>query len=102
MNDKDEIMAFKDNGNGDDRAFVFNIVKGLTGKLIGDKGYILTICSYSCGVKNCTIIESVNDQLRIFSQIEHACHRSIWNFACNLILGLCTYALQPKTPFKCW
>ena len=44
------------------------------------------------------IIESVNDQLKNISQIEHTRHRSIWNFVCNLIAGICVYALQPKKP----
>ena len=44
------------------------------------------------------VIESVNDQLKNISQIEHTRHRSIWNFACNLIAGICAYSLQPKKP----
>ena len=44
------------------------------------------------------VIESVNDQLKNISQIEHTRHRSVWNFACNVIAGLCAYSLQPKKP----
>ena len=44
------------------------------------------------------VIESVNDQLKNISQIEHTRHRSPWNFACNLAAGICVYALQPKRP----
>jgi hypothetical protein len=44
------------------------------------------------------IVESVNDQLKNISQIEHSRHRSISNFMVNLIGGLAAYALQPKKP----
>jgi len=41
INDKGELMAFKlTTANTDDRKPVNNLVKGLAGKLIGDKGYI--------------------------------------------------------------
>ena len=45
-----------------------------------------------------SIIESVNDQLKNISQIEHTRHRSIWNFTVNILAALCAYALQPKKP----
>ena len=44
------------------------------------------------------IIESVNDQLKNISQIEHTRHRSVLNFAVNILGGLCAYILQPKNP----
>jgi len=44
------------------------------------------------------IIESVNDQLKNISQIEHTRHRSVWNFTVNILAGLCAYVLQPKKP----
>ena len=44
------------------------------------------------------IVESVNDQLKNISQIEHSRHRSIWNFAVNILASLCAYVLQPKKP----
>ena len=44
------------------------------------------------------IIESVNDQLKNISQIEHSRHRSVNNFMVNLLAGLAAYALQPKKP----
>ena len=34
------------------------------------------------------IIESVNDQLKNISQIEHSRHRSFFNFLVNLLAGL--------------
>ena len=44
------------------------------------------------------IIETINDQLKNVSQIEHTRHRSPANFAVNLIAGLIAYTLQPKKP----
>lgn len=125
INDKGELMAFKiTKGNVDDRKPVPVLVKGLVGKLIGDKGYIsnnLFLQLWDDGVQLITkikkkmknklmplvdkfllrkraVIESVNDQLKNISQIEHTRHRSVWNFACNIIAGLCAYSLQPKKP----
>lgn len=44
------------------------------------------------------IIETINDQLKNISQIEHTRHRSPANFAVNLIAGLIAYTHQPKKP----
>lgn len=44
------------------------------------------------------IIESIIDQLKNISQIEHSRHRSPLNFCVNLICGLIAYAHQPKKP----
>ena len=44
------------------------------------------------------VIESVNDQLKNISQIEHSRHRSPFNFAVNLIAGLIDYIKQPRKP----
>ena len=44
------------------------------------------------------IIETINDQLKNISQIEHSRHRSLFNFIVNLIAGLIAYQLQPKKP----
>jgi hypothetical protein len=44
------------------------------------------------------IIESVNDQLKNISQIEHTRHRSIWSFAVNILAALTAYILKPKKP----
>ena len=45
-----------------------------------------------------SIIETVNDQLKNISQIEHTQHRSPQNFLVNLLAGLLAYAHQPKKP----
>lgn len=125
INDKGEIMAFKvTQGNVDDRAPVPDLVATLVGKLVGDKGYIsqaLTDELIEKGLQLITrikknmknklitlvdkillrkraIIESVNDQLKNISQIEHTRHRSVWNFMANILGGLIAYAMQPKKP----
>ncbi len=49
-------------------------------------------------LRNRAIIETVNDQLKNISQIEHTRHRSVWNFMANIFAGLIAYSLQPKKP----
>ncbi len=45
------------------------------------------------------IIESVMDQLKNISQIEHTRHRSPVNAFINIIAGLIAYCYQPKKTF---
>ena len=44
------------------------------------------------------LIETVNDQLKNISQIEHTRHRSRINFMVNLLAGLIAYTYQDKKP----
>ena len=44
------------------------------------------------------IVESVIDQLKNISQIEHSRHRSPTNFVVNLLAGLIAYCHRPKKP----
>lgn len=44
------------------------------------------------------VVESVIDQLKNVSQIEHTRHRSVFNFLVNILGGLAAYSLQPKKP----
>jgi hypothetical protein len=44
------------------------------------------------------IIETINDQLKNISDIEHSRHRSPMNFLVNIIAGLISYTYQPKKP----
>lgn len=44
------------------------------------------------------IIETVFDQLKNISQIEHTRHRSFWNFLVNLASGLIAYSWREKKP----
>jgi hypothetical protein len=125
INDKGETMAFKlTAGNVDDRKPVPDLVKHLVGKLFGDKGYISQelfeklfqnglqlVTRLKSNMKNKlmpvidkillrkrSLIETVNDQLKNISQIEHTRHRSVWNFMVNILGALAAYALQPKKP----
>ena len=45
-----------------------------------------------------SIIETINDQLKNISQIEHSRHRSPINFFVNVLCGLIAYCHQPKKP----
>ncbi len=45
-----------------------------------------------------SLIETVNDQLKNISQIEHSRPRSVWNFLVNLFAGLIAYTYLPKKP----
>ena len=47
--------------------------------------------------KRC-IIETIIDQLKNISQIEHSRHRSPVNFCVNVLCGLIAYCHQPKKP----
>lgn len=125
INEQGDILAWAlTAGNVDDRVPVAGLVKGLFGKLFGDKGYrsqklfeqlygqgIQMITKLKKNMKNKlmplvdklllrkrAIIESVNDQLKNISQIEHTRHRSPLNFLVNLLCGLIAYSLQPKKP----
>lgn len=44
------------------------------------------------------LVEAVNNEFKNVCNIEHTRHRSIDNFALNLIAGLITYNLLPKKP----
>ena len=125
VNDRGEILAFQlTPGNIDDRDPVPSLSKDLIGKLFADKGYISKalqeellgkrlslITGIRKNMKNHlmsmndklllrkrSIIETINDQLKNISQIEHSRHRSFFNFLLNLIAGLIAYCLQPKKP----
>jgi hypothetical protein len=110
--------------NVDDRKPAPHLVKGLQGKVFGDRGYIsqaLFENLFAHGVQLITklrkdmrnkllplldqlllrkraLIETVHDQLKNISQIEHSRHRSVANFLVNLVAGLIAYTYQPKKP----
>jgi hypothetical protein len=126
VNDRGEILACQISaGNVDDRKTVPNLCKDLFGKLIGDRGYIsqalfeqlmetFNIQLVTRIKKNMqnrlmplvdklllrkrAIIESVVDQLKNISQIEHTRHRSPINCFINILAGLISYCHQPKKP----
>jgi uncharacterized membrane protein YjjP (DUF1212 family) len=44
------------------------------------------------------IIETINDQLKNISQIEHSRHRSVVGFMLNVISGVVAYCLKKQKP----
>jgi hypothetical protein len=112
VNDAGELLACcLTPGNVDDRKPVPQLVHELWGKLFGDKGYLsqppreqlldqdlLLITKLRRNMSNKlmplidklllrkrAILETIVDQLKNISQIEHTRHRSVWNFMGNLI-----------------
>ena len=126
VNDRGEILrCCVTPGNTDDRRPVPKLVRQLFGKLFADKGYIsqdLTrqlledydlhlVTKMRSNMKNRlleemdkfflrkrAILESIYDQLKNISQIEHTRHRSPIGFVSNLLGGLIAYCHQPKKP----
>ena len=125
-NDRGELLQFCITpGNVDDRKPVRRLVKKLYGKLFGDKGYIsqslaqtlremfdihlitklrknmkgqLMTLSDRILLRRRAIIETIIDQLKNISQIEHSRHRSVTNFFVNVLCGLIAYCHQPTKP----
>lgn len=56
-----------------------------------------------CGVnafflRKRSIVETIIDQFKNITQIEHTRHRSYTGFLVNLICGLIAYCLKPEKP----
>ena len=127
INEVGEIVNFVvTKGNCDDRnqKVMKPIIKGVFGKMYGDKGYISAklfdwlfadgiqlITQIRDNMKNSLIplkdkillrkrslIETVNDELKNICQIEHSRHRSPKNFLVNLVAGMIAYNFLPKKP----
>ena len=49
-------------------------------------------------LRNRSLIETINDQLKNISQLEHCRHRSLTGFMLNLVVALVAYSFQPKKP----
>jgi hypothetical protein len=125
INERGELLAFQlTPGNVDDREPVPVLCQNLFGKLFADKGYIsqklfdmllaqqvqlitklrknmknrLMSLADALLLRKRALIETVNDQLKNISHIEHSRHRSVNNFVVNLFAGLIAYTLQPKKP----
>jgi len=125
FNDRGELLGWcLTPGNRHDVKVLPKLVKRLFGKLFGDKGYlsqalleqllqhgIHLITHLKSNMKNRlipladklllrkrAICETINDQLKNISQIEHTRHRSPINFLVNLVCGLIAYCHQPKKP----
>ncbi len=112
-------------GNTDDRQPVAKLLQQLFGKVFADKGYVsqklaqqlletvgvqlisklrrnmknrLKALSERLLLRKRPIIETVIDQLKNISQIEHSRHRSPVNCLVNIVGGLIAYCHQPKKP----
>lgn len=112
-------------GNTDDRKPVIDLLSALNGKVFADKGYVsqklaktlletFKIEFFSKPKRNMknklmrlsdkllsrkrSIIETVIDQLKNISQIEHSRHRRPLNCWVNVLCGLIAYCHQPKKP----
>lgn len=127
-NEKGELLSFMltPPGNVDDREPLKNtaFLENISGKLVGDKGYIskglfeklfvdgiqlltkvrnnmkgaLMSVADKILVRKRAIIETVNDELKNMAQIEHSRHRSVANFTVNLVSALSAYCFFPKKP----
>lgn len=129
INDKGEILAFQlTPGNISDVSMVETLSKGIIGKLFGDKGYIsadlakslfqrglalftsirsnmkqkLMALENKILLRKRSLVETVNDQLKNISQVEHSRHRSVGNFLVNMLSGIAAYSHQPKKPSLRW
>jgi hypothetical protein len=125
VNDEGELLAFRvTTGEVDDREPVEQMTQELWGHLYGDRGYIskalhdellangLTLITLirrtmkprlmrlwdRLMLRKRFVIETINDQIKNISQIEHSRHRSITGFMVNLVAGLIAYTYQPKKP----
>lgn len=125
VNDHGEILAFYlTPGNVDDRKPIPTLLQDIFGKVFADKGYIskqlfedlfeqdiqlitgirrnminqLMLLSNKILLRKRSIIETINDQLKNISQIEHSRYRSFTDFLVNLLAGLLAYCCQPKKP----
>lgn len=125
INDQGELLnvCFTP-GNVSDQTPVPKLSRKLFGKLVGDKGYIsqeLFEQLFSRGLQLITrirknmknrlmllwdklllrkraVIETVVDQLKNISQIEHSRHRSVINYFTEIIAGLVAYTYREKLP----
>jgi transposase len=112
-------------GNIDNRRPVADLLQGLFGKVFADRGYVSQVLATQLlqeqGIeffakprrnmknhlmrwqdkllarKRC-IIETMIDQLKNISQIEHSRHRSPVNCFAHILCGLIAYCHQPKKP----
>lgn len=125
VNHLGEILSVKiTEGNVDDRKPIPEMVEPDLGKLYGDKGYLGKVLSdelWEKGVELITnvrknmkkkaislwdramlkkrfIIETINDQLKNISYVEHSRHRSVNGFMINMLAGLIAYCLKENKP----
>jgi len=127
INEKGQIIDFTltpGNISDNNKKVVTNLAQKLSGKLIGDKGYISSKLFkelYLNGIKLITkikknmknklmelfekfllrkrgVIESVGNLLKNYFKMQHTRHRSMWNFFINLFSSLAAYNLKERKP----
>ena len=126
VNDKGELLNIQITpGNVDGRKPIPNLLADLFGQVFGDRGYVsgplakklleelgieffakpkrkmknhLMRVQDKLLSRKRAIIETMIDQLKNISQIEHSRHRSLVNGMINIICGLIAYCHQPKKP----
>ena len=127
INEKGEIIQWMlTPGNTDDREPLKNgdFTRKLFGKIFADRGYISQdlfemlfvddihlVTKIKKNMKNSlmnlydkillrkrALVETVNDELKNVCHIEHTRHRSVDNFAVNLLAALIAYNMLPKKP----
>ena len=125
INEIGEILALQFTaGNSADISVLEQLSQGIVGKLFGDKGYIsaeIAMQLFKRGLQLFTtirnkmknklmslkdkillrkrvLVETVNDQLKNISQLEHTRHRSVANFFINALAAIAAYIRQPKKP----
>lgn len=126
-NEKGELLNFMVTpGDVDDRKPLEDkrFIEQIFDKLVADKGYIsknlfqklfvdgiqlitklksnmkgvMMSVSDKVLLRKRAIIETVNDELKNIAQIEHSRHRSLPNFAVNLLSAIAAYCFFPKKP----
>ena len=125
VNDEGELLAFRvTTAEVNDQGPVERMARRLWGQLFGDRGSISRALHQALWAQRLALItrlrrnmkprllrlwdrvmlrkrfliETINDQLKNISQIEHSRHRSLTGFMVNLVGGLIAYTLQPKKP----
>jgi len=129
VNDAGELLAvYLTAANRHELKALPQLVKRLFGKLFGDMAYLsqsmfeqlmeqgihlitklksnmknkLMLMTDKLFLRKRSIIETINDQLKNISQIEHSRHRSPANFFSNVFAGLIAYMRQAKKPAINW
>jgi hypothetical protein len=125
VNDEGELLALRvTTAEVNDQVPVSRMARGLWGQLFGDRGYISRALHKALWAQRLVLItlmrrnmkprlmrlwdrlmlrkrfliETINDQLKNISHIEHSRHRSLTGFMVNLVAGLIAYTFQPKKP----
>jgi hypothetical protein len=125
VNDEGHLLNFAlTTGEGDDRTPVPDLLKSLFGKVFADRGYVsqaLFDLLFAQGIELITktkkkmkprllrlldkvllrkraLVETIIDQLKNVSQVEHTRHRAPSGFVWNLLAALIAYCHLPKKP----